>query len=238
MKGPFYGGEYSRCACFHPFVLVCFDISLRAASRAWGYAVQGLITSVFDDTAGMSGANQFCFYTQGTTTPKCCLAVAQRSDVVVVTLGPLRFCWLELPGQFPAVPSVLRRTSANAFTSPPSPCSINDCAVAARSRTAASPPAFHGRLMLRIISRLSSPVSFVVVSVYRCVCSHDPSRLTISGRYLRSTWLFTTDLFPYFDDHPFPSQRSPNSTDTAACVYRWTLMGAVGERSDVGVPGT
>ena len=42
-----------------------------------------------------------------------------------------------------------------------------------------------------------------VVSVYCCVHSHDPSRITTSGRYLRSTCLFTTDLFPYFDDPPF-----------------------------------
>ena len=183
MKGPFYGGEYSRCACFHPFVLVCFDISLRAASRAWGYAVQGRITSVFDDTAGMSGANQFCFYTQGTTTPKCCLAVAQRSDVVVVTLGPLRFCWLELPGQFPAVPSVLRRTSANAFTSPPSPCSINDCAAAARSRTAASPPP-----RVPWTSNASHYLSLILPCLF-CCC------LSVSLRLL-SRPLTTYDFWP------------------------------------------
>ena len=44
--------------CFHPFVLVCCNISLPATSRAWSYAVQGLISIVFDDTADMSGANQ------------------------------------------------------------------------------------------------------------------------------------------------------------------------------------
>lgn len=59
MKGPFYGGECARCSCVHPFALVCVDISLHAASRAWSYAVQGRITSAFDDDADLSGANQF-----------------------------------------------------------------------------------------------------------------------------------------------------------------------------------
>ena len=108
---------------------------------------------------------------QGTTTPKRNLTTEQRSDAIAVAPRSTPFSLLEPTGQFRAILSALPPVrSANAPTSPLFPCYVTDSAVAIPiGCTAASRfPASHGRLMLRIISRLSSLVSFdVVVSVSR-----------------------------------------------------------------------